>query len=145
MTNPRRKKALEAKLDTAQKKAVFLLVENELLPKKEQRTKEEIAHEVGVTYKTIWSWSKRNKDFIEFKNLVADEYLEENRNRVNAQLMKLIDAEQPSVKAIDLYYRRFGLLTERKQIEVDNGEGSRTNDDLARELAELDELLDGNE
>lgn len=141
MSNPRKKKALEAKLDAAQKKAVYLLVENELLPKKEQRTKEEIAQEVGVTYKTIWSWSKRNKDFIEFKNLIADEYLEENRNRVNAQLMKLIDAEQPSVKAIDLYYRRFGLLTERKQIEVDNGEGSRTNEDLARELAEIDELL----
>lgn len=145
MSNPRRKKALEAKLDAAQKKAVYLLIENELLPKKEQRTKESIAEEVGVTYKTIWSWSKRNKDFIEFKNIIADEYLESNRNRVNAQLMKLIDGEQPSVKALDLYFRRFGLLTERKQIEVDNGEGSRTNDDLARELAELDELLEDTE
>lgn len=141
MSNPRRKKALEAKLDANHKKAVYLLVENELLPKKEQRTKEEIAQEVGVTYKTIWSWSTRNKDFIDYKNLVADEYLESNRNRVNAQLMKLIDGEQPSVKALDLYFRRFGLLTERKQIELDNGEGARTNDDLAKELAELDELL----
>jgi len=141
MSNPRRKKALEAKLDANHKKAVYLLVENELLPKKEQRTKEEIAQEVGVTYKTIWSWSTRNKDFIEYKNLIADEFLEGNRNRVNAQLMRLIDGEQPSVKAIDLYFRRFGLLTERKQIELDNGEGSRTNDDLAKELAELDELL----
>ena len=142
MTNPRRKKALEAKLDANHKKAVYLLIENELLPKKEQRTKEDIAEEVGVTYKTLWSWSTRNKDFIDYKNLVADEYLEENRNRVNAQLMKLIDGEQPSVKAIDLYFRRFGLLTERKQIEIDSGEGARTNADLARELAELDELLD---
>jgi len=141
MSNPRRKKALEAKLDANHKKAVYLLVENELLPKKEQRTKEEIAQEVGVTYKTIWSWSTRNKDFIEYKNLIADEFLEGNRNRVNAQLMRLIDGEQPSVKAIDLYFRRFGLLTERKQIELDNGEGARTNDDLAKELAELDELL----
>lgn len=141
MSNPRRKKALEAKLDANHKKAVYLLVENELLPKKEQRTKEEIAQEVGVTYKTIWSWSTRNKDFIEYKNLIADEFLEGNRNRVNAQLMRLIDGEQPSVKAIDLYFRRFGLLTERKQIELDNGEGSRTNDDLAKELVELDELL----
>jgi len=141
MSNPRRKKALEAKLDANHKKAVYLLVENELLPKKEQRTKEEIAQEVGVTYKTIWSWSTRNKDFIDYKNLVADEYLESNRNRVNAQLMKLIDGEQPSVKALDLYFRRFGLLTERKQIELDNGEGARTNDDIAKELAELDELL----
>lgn len=142
MTNPRRKKALEAKLDANQKKAVYLLIENELLPKKEQRTKEAIAEEVGVTYKTLWQWSTRNKDFIEYKNVIADEYFEEHRNRVNAQLMKLIDSEQPSVKAIDLYYRRFGLLTERKQIELDNGEGSRTNADLARELAELDELLE---
>ncbi len=140
--HPKKMQALEAKLNTAQKKAVYLLIENELLPKKEQRTKEDIAEEVGVTYKTLWSWSTRNKDFIDYKNLVADEYLEENRNRVNAQLMKLIDGEQPSVKAIDLYFRRFGLLTERKQIEIDSGEGARTNDDLARELAELDELLD---
>lgn len=141
MAHPKRLQALEAKLNTAQRKAVYLLIENELLPKKEQRTKDQIAEEVGVTYKTIWSWSKRNKDFIEYKNAVADDYLASERNAVYSQLMKLIGGEQPSVKAIDLYMRRFGLLTEKQVITTENGEGSRTNDDLQRELDELDDLL----
>ncbi len=55
--------------------------------------------------------------------------------------MKLIMGEQPSVKAIDLFMRRFGLLTEKQVITTENGEGSRTNDDLSREIAELEELL----
>ena len=142
MAHPKRLQALEAKMNAAQRKAVYLLIENELLPKKEQRTQAEIADEVGVTPKTIWSWSKRNKDFIEYKNAVADDYLASERNAVYAQLMKLIGGEQPSVKAIDLYLRRFGLLTEKQVITQENGEGSRTNDDLERELAELDELLE---
>lgn len=141
MANPRRMKALEAKLTAQQRKAAYLLVENELASKEDRRTQEVIAEEVGVVPKTIWSWSKRNADFIEYKNAIADDYLASERNAVYAQLMKLIGGPQPSVKAIDLYLRRFGLLTEKQVITQENGEGSRTNDDLERELAELDDLL----
>lgn len=141
MSHYRKMQALEAKLNAAQKKAVYILIENELLPRKERRTQEQIAEEVGVTPKTIWSWSKHNKHFIEYKNAVADDYLASERNAVYAQLLKLIEGEQPSVKAIDLYMRRFGLLTEKQVITTDNGEGARTNEDLAKELDELDELL----
>jgi hypothetical protein len=55
--------------------------------------------------------------------------------------MKLIGGSQPSVKALDLYLRRFGLLTEKQVITTEDNGGSRTNDDLASELAELDDLL----
>lgn len=141
MANPRRMKALEAKLTAQQRKAAYLVVENELLPTKERRTKEEIATEVGVTYKTIWSWSTRNRDFIEYKNAIADDFLETEREAVYANLMQLIKSPQPSVKAIDLYLRRFGLLTEKQVVTTENGEGARTDADLERELDELDELL----
>lgn len=141
MANPRRMKALEAKLTAQQRKAAYLVVENELLPTKERRTKEEIATEVGVTYKTIWSWSTRNRDFIEYKNAIADDFLETEREAVYSNLMQLIKSPQPSVKAIDLYLRRFGLLTEKQVVTTENGEGARTDADLERELGELDELL----
>jgi len=134
-------KALEAKLTAQQRKAAYLVVENELLPTKERRTKEEIATEVGVTYKTIWSWSTRNRDFIEYKNAIADDFLETEREAVYSNLMQLIKSPQPSVKAIDLYLRRFGLLTEKQVVTTENGEGARTDADLERELGELDELL----
>ncbi len=56
--------------------------------------------------------------------------------------MKLIESEQPSVKAIDLWMRRFGLLTEKSVVEnVDNGT-QRSDDAIKRQLAELDNLLD---
>lgn len=141
MANPRRMQALEAKLTAQQRSAAYLLVENELLEVGEKRTLEQIAEELNITYKTLWKWRTRNQTFIEYKNAIADDFLADKRDRVYSQLMKLIDAPQPSVKAIDLYLRRHGLLTEKQVITTDTGEGSRTNEDLAKELEELDELL----
>lgn len=134
-------KALEAKLDARQRKAAYLLVENEMREQGERRTQESIAEEIGVTSKTIWEWRKKNKHFISYKNAIADDFLNENRAYVYSQLMKLIGGSQPSVKGIDLFLRRFGLLTEKTQVETIDSTGQRTNDDLEAELAELDELL----
>jgi hypothetical protein len=55
--------------------------------------------------------------------------------------MKLIGGSQPSVKALDLYLRRFGLLTEKQITVTEEAGGSRSNADLESELAELDDLL----
>ena len=139
----KRQKALEAKLTAQQRKAAYMLVENELKDNKDE-TKlglQEIATDVGVTPKCLWEWRTKNRNFIDYKNLIADDFLGDKRSLVYAQLMKLIDTTQPSVKAIDLYLRRHGLLTDKTVVETDNGEGSRTNADLERELAELDDLL----
>lgn len=132
---------LESKLDARQRKAAYLLVENELLETGEKRKQEEIAAEVGVHYKTLWEWRTKNRNFIAYKNMIADDFLEDKRDRVYGQLMRLINGNQPSVKAIDLFMRRFGLLTDRQITQSDNDDGKRTNDDLAKELADLDELL----
>src|SRR5690606_1799317 len=84
-----------------------------------------------------------------FKNLIADTYLEEKRAIVNERLMSLIDSSQPSVKALDLYFRRFGLLTERHEtVSVESQDASASNEKIEESMAELDELLEepeGNE
>lgn len=142
MANPRRIQALEAKLTAQQRSAAYLLVENELLEVGEKRTQEQLAEEIGITYKTLWKWRTRNQTFIEYKNAIADDFLADKRDRVYSQLMKLIDAPQPSVKAIDLYLRRHGLLTEKQVITTDTGEGSHTNDDILKEIEEAEALLE---
>lgn len=138
-----RLKQLEAKLDARQRKAAYMLVENELLDYAEKRTHKEIAEELGVHRNTIYKWSTKNRIFIEYKNEIADDFLADKRAHVYGQLMKLIGGSQPSVKAIDLFMRRFGLLTDRQITQSDINDDKRTNDDLAKELDELDDLLDG--
>jgi hypothetical protein len=137
----RRLKALEAKLDARKRLAAYLLVENELRETGEKRTQEDIAEEVGVSYKSLWEWKTKDPVFIEYKNALADDFLAEKRAYVYGQLMKLIGGSQPSVKALDLYLRRFGLLTEKQVMVTEDNSGSRSNDDLAKELEELDDLL----
>jgi DNA-binding XRE family transcriptional regulator len=138
----RRLKTLEAKLDARKQKAAYLLVENELRETGEKRSQEEIAEEVGVTSKTIWSWKTTDPVFIEYKNAIADDFLSEKRAFVYAQLMKTISGPQPSIKGIDVFMRRFGLLTEKQVVVNEDLGGSRSNEDLAKELEELDDLLD---
>lgn len=138
-----RMKQLEAKLDARQRKAAYLLVENELRETGERRSYEDIAAEIGVHYKTVWEWRTKNRNFIAYKNEIADDFLADKRDQVYAQLMKLITAPQPSVKAIDLFMRRHGMLTDRQITQTENGDENRSTDDLEKELAELDDLLDG--
>jgi hypothetical protein len=137
-------KALEAKLTEQQKKAAYMLVENDLKSNRDplKLTYEQIADEIGVSYKTIWSWRTQNRNFIAYKNEISDDFLSDKRSRVYGQLLKLIEGEQPSVKAIDLFMRRFGLLTEKQITVTEDGSSSRSNEDLAQELKELDDLLD---
>jgi hypothetical protein len=138
-----RLKELEAKLTEQQKRAAYILVENDLKPNKDagKLTYEQIAEDIGVTYKTLWSWKTRNRNFIAYKNEISDDFLSDKRSRVYGQLLKLIEAEQPSVKAIDLFMRRFGLLTEKTVVENIDGKSQRSDDDIKRQLEDLDDLL----
>lgn len=135
-------KALEAKLTLQQRKAAYLLVENELQEGGKTLTQDEIAEEIGVSRKALWDWRTKNRDFIAYKNEIADDFLSDKRDRVYGQLMKLINGSQPSVKAIDLFMKRFGLLTEKQVTETIDSNSNRSNDDLEKELAELNDLLD---
>lgn len=135
-----RMQQLEAKLTLQQRKAALILVENELSGEA-KKTREEIAAEVGIERTALWRWNTRNQAFIEYKNALADDMLSTHRVDVYAQLMKLISGSQPSVKAIDLFMKRFGLLTERQITQTDNTNDNRGNTDIEKELAELDELI----
>ncbi|MDR4318688.1 Phage protein [Niallia circulans] len=133
---------LAAKLTEQQKKAAYMLVENDLKSNKDESklSYAEIAEEVGVTYKTIWEWKTKNRNFIEYKNEISDDFLSEKRSKVYGQLLKLIESDQPSVKAIDLFMRRFSLLTDKTIVE-NNDNAQRSEAEIKRQLAELDSLL----
>lgn len=138
------RKELESRLNANQRKAAFLLVENELKPTEERLTHEEIAAEVGITRQGLYKWRTQNKTFIEYKNLIADDFLSEARPAVYAALLALIKPkgnQMPSVKAIDLFMRRFGLLTDKVDMTGGDSEGGRTSEKLKKELDEIDELL----
>lgn len=141
-----KQRALEAKLDARKKRAALLCVERDFAEGEERKSFDDIADEIGIARKTLWEWRTQDKSFIEYVNLLADDFLSAKRTLVYRQLMKLIDGPQPSVKGIDLYLRRHGLLTERTVVETKDGGNSRDNGDIAAELAELDDLLtDDNE
>lgn len=135
-------KALEAKLTLQQRRAAMLCVENEMMEGVAKKSQDTLAEELGIDRVTLWRWRTQNQVFIEYMNLLADDMLSAHRSEVYSQLLKLIRGSQPSVKAIDLFMKRFGLLTEKQITETIDGNSSRSNDDLEKELAELDELLD---
>lgn len=138
----KRMKELEAKLTLQQRKAAMLCVENEIMAAKgERKTQEELAEEIGMTRMGLYKWRTQNKTFIEYMNALADDMLSAHRSEVYSQLLKSIRGEQPSIKAIDLYLKRFGLLTERQVTESVDGSESRDSASIEKELRELDDLL----
>ncbi len=139
------KKRLEAKLTPKQREAALLVVERELSDVNERRTFDDIAKELGMTDRGIYKWRTQNKEFIEYVNLLADEFLESKRSVVYRQLMRLIEGTQPSVKAMDLYLRRHGLLTDKQVVETKDTSGNNSVEDIEKEIAELDALLETDE
>ncbi|WEZ19126.1 phBC6A51 family helix-turn-helix protein [Bacillus subtilis] len=137
-----RLKELESKLTVQQRKAALLLVENDVIAAAsgEKKSQEEIAKEVGVDRITTYRWRHQNATFIEYMNLLADDMLSSHRAGVYGQLLKLINGKQPSVKAIDLFMKRYGLLTEKVQTTTGSTEPS-SNADIEKEIAELGEIL----
>jgi hypothetical protein len=76
-------------------------------------------------------------------NLLADDYFRAKRSFAYRQLMRTISGSQPSIKGLDLYFKRFGLLTEKHEIVNENI--GRSADDLRKGMEELDALLDTDE
>lgn len=135
-------KALESKLTPQQRKAALLLVQNDLLDiGEEKRHLDAIADEVGVCLRTLHRWKNENAVFIEYMNLIADDFLASYQSGVYRQMMKLIQSSQPSVKAIDLYLKRFGKLTERHVTESVGDNDEQSDEKIAEEIAELDREL----
>lgn len=136
------KKEIEARLSLKQREAALMLVENELSDTATKKTQEEIAEALGLTRMGLYKW-RQQKDFIDYKNMIADEFFAEFRPTVYKQLLRLINSPQPSVKAIDLYMRKHAMLTDKTIVEDGStGAGGRTNEQLEKELGDLDALLE---
>ncbi len=136
-----KRKQLESKLDGRQKLAALAVVEREFAPEDERKGFEEIAAEAGVSRNTLYEWRTQKKEFIDYVNYISDDFLTSKRPIVYKRLMQLIDGSQPSVKAIDLFMRREGLITAQVAVETKDTSAARTNDELAAEIKELDALL----
>ncbi|MBJ6364160.1 phBC6A51 family helix-turn-helix protein [Paenibacillus sp. GCM10012307] len=136
-----KRKQLESRLDGRQKIAALAVVERDFAPEDVRKGFEEIAAEVGVSRNTLYEWRTQNKAFIDYANSLADDFLTGKRSLVYRKLMELIDSSQPSVKAIDLFMKREGLITAQVAVETKDAGAARSNEELAAEIAEIDELL----
>jgi hypothetical protein len=136
-----KRKKLEALLDGRQKVAALAVMEREFAAQDERRSLEDIAGDAGVTVRTLYEWRTQNKTFIDYVNLLSDDFLASKRPAVYKRLMQLIDASQPSVKAIDLFMRREGLITTQVAVETKDASAAKSNEEIAEEIEEFDALL----
>lgn len=135
-----RRDQLAEQLTVKQQKAVYMLIENEMAPTDEQKTQEQLAEELGISRKCLWEWRKKNQAFIEFKKEVAKDYLGDAVGIFTKQLISSMQGKQPSQKALDLYAKMMGFIKSEHSVEITSG-SARTNEELAKELEELDALL----
>jgi len=140
MAQSRRDKLAE-KLTVQQQKAAYLLIENETRPTAEQRKQDEIAEEVGVSRQTLYNWRTKNQAFIEYKKEIAKDFLGDAVGVWANAIIKSMKGKQPSQKALDLYAKLMGFIQEQKRIEITDGNDARSEEEIERQLAELDELL----
>lgn len=148
----RQRNVLEAQLTVQQRKAAQLLVANEwgelLSEDGRKKSMQEVAEEIGIARSTLYEW-KAQEHFIDYVNYLTDINLRGMQSEVNVALMKAIRGGNnglPSVKAIDLYMRRWALLSDRTIVEdrrEDNASNRKTDEEIRRDIAELNELVDG--
>jgi DNA-binding transcriptional MerR regulator len=100
---------------------------------------EEIAEQSGISVRQLHRWRKDPK----FKQAVVEQSLE-NVKEVIPNVLKahVKRAESGNVKAIELFYKLFGLLVEKQEIDQKVSNNSeKNNEDLANELEELKSLI----
>ncbi len=106
----------ESKFLPKQREAAIALVEYEFTPKKERKTKEQIAEEIGVSRKTLHNWDTKDSNFINYKNYLASEFMDSHLALV---YKKLIDSiERGSVRGIEVYLKRIGDLDTHTEVTI---------------------------
>ncbi|WP_240375439.1 phBC6A51 family helix-turn-helix protein [Bacillus piscicola] len=137
---------LGRKLTPQQRKAAHFLVDKEL--NATGRTIKDIAEEVGVSDRMIYHW-KKDEAFILYKNAVNEQQIAEVAGEIDGLLINHIRQMGNkngsfSTKALELAYKRLGLLTNKSEIEMRTEETTsdpRSNVAIEAEIAELDALL----
>jgi AcrR family transcriptional regulator len=145
MSKQRDRSYYRDKLTIQQQRAAELLVDNEfglLSSDGKKLTMEQVAEMAGIAKSTLYLW-KKDPNFIAYKNLLADDQFETHREQIYKAVLDLalgrVGNKVPSVKALDLYMRRFGLLSDRVVIENDEDPTKIPDlDELKRMVAEMD-------
>ncbi|MNC55806.1 hypothetical protein D3C75_1053580 [compost metagenome] len=113
-----------------------------------KKTAQELADELGIARSTYFEW-KSQEHFAAYVNYLSERNLDAMRSEAYVQLMRLIRGGAngtPSVKALDLFFRRYGLLTDRTVVEDmrEFAEARRkTDDEIRAEISELDAMING--
>lgn len=142
---------LASGLTPQQEKLAQDIVDNEFMLLSDdgkKLTNEELAERAGISPSTLYEW-KRKPEFRRKMTELADAELETHRAEVYQQLLKAIRGTSnngsPSVKALDLYMRRFGLLTTVIDADVTARPAPpRSAEEIARDIAELDAMVNKN-
>lgn len=143
MAQQSRRDKLAEKLDARQQRAVYMLLENEMLPTSEQRSQGDIAEELGVSRKSLWEWRKKNQSFIEFKKEVGKDYLSDEMGAFVSAVKKSISSDQPSSKFADLYAKMMGLITDQKRVEITDQSDQRSDEAVREQLERLEAMQGG--
>ncbi|MEC1157554.1 phBC6A51 family helix-turn-helix protein [Cytobacillus horneckiae] len=137
---------IKSQLTPEQMKAAQALVDNEFAGKS-KRSYEEIAEGLGVTVRTLYTW-RQDRYFTLYQTYLADHALDNFMPTAVAKLKESIEGRSsngiPSMKALELYFKLSGRLVDKKEIVKSEEPTSRvrvTREDISRELAELDKLL----
>jgi hypothetical protein len=140
-------KALEKEMTPMELKVSTLTVENEFLPKAEQRTVQAICDELQISRQAYYQHRKK-PHVIKHGELLADRFLDSYKARISANLVKLATGEfngTPSTKSIELYFKLRGDLVTRTQEvnEDDDSFGTKRISDaeITAELEKLNDLL----
>lgn len=126
------------KLTEQQRKAAALFVDNELLPKSDQKSVQELADEIGVHRKTLWEWRRRNPVFAEYKQHITTLALQDSHGALAKVLIDNLGKTQPSTKMLELLAKMTpNMLTATKQ-EVDVHTEASSHDDVIKRIQELE-------
>ena len=100
---------------------------------------EDVAEFCGISVRQLHRWRKKP----EFKQAIVEQSLSNVKDEIpNVLSAHRKQAEKGNVKAIELFYKLFGLLVERQEIEQTVTNKDKDNESLSSELEELKGLID---
>lgn len=100
---------------------------------------EEVADKAGISERQLHRWRKKP----EFKQAVIDQSLANVKEVIpNVLSAHTKQAESGNVKAIELFYKLFGLLVDKQEITQDVTTRDKGNEDLSNELDDIRNLIE---
>jgi hypothetical protein len=125
-------------------KAAQLIFEDMSKPKPERKGYAKIAEEIGISERQLRRW-RGEPEFIEYLSLLSSRTIEESLPVVTHALIRNIDnGKFASNKAIEIFYRLLGMLTDRQEVEHKTTTDINT-EDLKAQIEQLKAELRGEE